>query len=70
MKKYLLGLGAMLVGAGLMLMFVLIVEMGIEPEYFACDDNSKSFVTHCETTKLDCAWTRTSVSCVKKGLFW
>ena len=69
MKKYLFGLGAMLVGAGLMLMFVVILEMGIKPEHFACDD-SELLLTHCETTKLDCAWTSTSVSCVKKGLFW
>ena len=78
MKKYLFGLGAMLVGAGLM--FVLMhgevsAEIGkvydkLEP--FVCsEDNYASVVTpsvfHCETTTLDCAISGRGISCVKRG---
>jgi hypothetical protein len=73
MKKYLLGLGVMLVGAGLMLVFNHAeVSAGSEankPEPFAC---SRKYVgdydiQHCETGYLDCAVTSSSLSCVKKG---
>ena len=71
MKKYLFGLGAMLVGAGLM--FVLMhgevsAEIGKvydKPEPFVCsEDNYASVVTpsvfHCETWQPDLwsCWTR------------
>ena len=73
MKKYLFGLGAMLVGAGLMFVFTH-TEVSAEseankPEPFAC---SRKYVgdydiQHCETGYLDCAVTSGGLSCVKKG---
>ena len=73
MKKYLFGLGAMLVGAGLMFIFTH-AEVSAEseankPEPFAC---SRKYVgdydiQHCETGYLDCAVTSSGLSCVKKG---
>jgi NAD(P)H-hydrate repair Nnr-like enzyme with NAD(P)H-hydrate dehydratase domain len=73
MKKYLFGLGAMLVGAGLMFIFTH-TEVSAEseenkPEPFAC---SRKYVgdydiQHCETGYLDCAVTSSGVSCVKSG---
>ena len=73
MKKYLFGLGAMLVGAGLMFVFTY-TEVSAEseankPEPFAC---SRKYVgdydiQHCETGYLDCAVTSSGLSCVKKG---
>jgi hypothetical protein len=72
MKKYLFGLGAVLVGVGLMFI-VTHAEVSAEieankPEPFAC---SRKYVgdydiQHCETRYLDCAVTSSGVSCVKK----
>jgi hypothetical protein len=72
-KKYLFGLGAMLVGAGLMFIFTH-TEVSAEseankPEPFAC---SRKYVgdydiQHCETGYLDCAVTSSGVSCLKRG---
>ena len=64
MKKYLFGLGAMLVGTGLM--FVLLhgeVEADSKPEMFVCPDGA---IEHCETKTLDCARVYMSISCAKK----
>jgi hypothetical protein len=73
MKKYLFGLGAMLVGAGLMFVFTH-TEVSAESEAnkaepFAC---SRQYVgdydiQHCETGYLDCAVTSSGLSCFKKG---
>ena len=73
MKKYLLGLGAMLFGGGLMFLFTH-AEVGAEddlkrPKPFVC---SVKYVgdydmQHCETEYLDCAVTSGGLSCVKKG---
>ena len=69
MKKYLFGLGAMLVGAGLM--FVLMhgeVRADGKPEPFVCSTDTSAFVNrigqgselmpliHCKTKSLDCAY--------------
>ena len=57
MKKYLFGLGAMLVGAGLM--FVLMhgeVSADSKPEPFVCSDRTETTIMaieHCETKTLD-----------------
>ena len=79
MKKYLFGLGAMLVGAGLM--FVLMhgeVSADSKPDPFDCSraDQGKDFIGdplgawHCETKTLDCGvLLGRSISCVKKGMF-
>jgi hypothetical protein len=73
MKKYLFGLGTMLVGAGLMFVFthteVRAESEANKPEPFAC---SRKYVgdydiQHCETGYLDCAVTSSGLSCVKKG---
>ena len=76
MKKYLFGLGAMLVGAGLM--FVLMhgeVSAKGEPkklEPFVCSSEASETrfsLRHCETSTLNCALVSGGVSCVKKGMF-
>ena len=76
MKKYLFGLGAMLVGVGLM--FVLMHgEVSAEgevskPERFVCSQGlmgENYYISHCETKSIDCAVFRNGVSCVKKGIF-
>ena len=74
MKKYLFGLGAMLVGAGLMFIFTH-TEVSAEseankPEPFVCSKfvNGDYFgLNHCETKTLDCAVSLESISCIKKG---
>ena len=73
MKKYLLGLGALLVVAVLMSVFTH-TEVNAEdelkrPKPFVCsvkyvDDYD---MQHCETGYLDCAVTSGGLSCVKKG---
>ena len=67
MKKYLFGLGAMVIGAGLML--VLMLE--VSPERFVCGPIEKDLygILNCETTTMDCGISRVGISCVKKGLF-
>jgi len=76
MKKYIFGLGAMLVGAGLM--FVLMHgevsadSKSSKPESFVCAEpwgSTKRYIVHCETNTLDCAIAGNAVSCVKKGMF-
>ena len=75
MKKYLFGLGAMLVGAGLMFVFTH-TEVSAEnrvktPEPFVCTGFPKKppFMFHCETTTMDCGISGEALSCVKKGMF-
>jgi hypothetical protein len=75
MKNYLFGLGAMLVGAGLM--FVLMhgevsaEDESSKPEAFVCTDDGDGgyHMFHCETKTLDCGVRGFAVSCVKKGFF-
>jgi hypothetical protein len=84
MKKYLFGLGAMLVGAGLM--FVLMHgEVSADskpevPEPFVCSeltvtspDNRNAYqipIYHCTAKNILCGLTNQgSVSCVKTGIF-
>ena len=70
MKKYLFGLGAMLVGAGLM--FVLMhgeVRADSKPDPFVCSESPTYGLWHCETKTLDCAYSNPGMSCVKKGMF-
>jgi hypothetical protein len=72
MKRYLLGFGAMLVGAGMIFVFihteVSAESEGNKPEPFAC---SRKYIgdydiQHCKTGYLDCAVTSSGVSCVKR----
>ena len=70
MKRYLFGLGAMLVGAGLM--FVLMhgeVSADSKPDPFVCSESRTYGLWHCETKTLDCAYGGPGISCVKKGMF-
>ena len=73
MKGYLFGLGAMIVGAGLM--FVLMhgaVSADGKTERFVCSEyvmGENYAISNCETKTLDCAVTGDSLSCVKKGIF-
>tara|TARA_B100000686_G_C16135082_1_gene639296 strand:- start:105 stop:326 length:222 start_codon:yes stop_codon:yes gene_type:complete len=72
MKKYLFGLGSMLVGAGLMFVFsyteVSAESEGNKPGSFVC---SRKYVgdydiQHCETRYLDCAVVSGGLACVRK----
>ena len=78
MKGYLFGLGAMIVGAGLMFVLMHVeVSADSQPERLICSGNVSSDVNiqlnrmifDCETKTLDCAVYSESVSCVKKGMF-
>jgi len=72
MKRYLFGLGAMIVGAGLM--FVLMhgeVRADSKPEKFVCSFHHAKFVNilHCQAGNLSCGVLRNGgVSCVKTGI--
>ena len=71
MKKYLFGLGAMLVGAGLM--FVLMhgeVRADSRPEKFVCSFDAEFIgIFHCQVGNLSCGVLRNGgVSCVKTGI--
>jgi hypothetical protein len=72
MEKYLLGLGAILVGAFLMSVFTH-TEVSAEnelkrPKPFVCSVKyiGDYDMQHCETGYLDCAVTSGGISCVKK----
>ena len=73
MKKYLFGLGTMLIGAGLMFVFmnteVRAESEASKPEPFVCSVKyiGDYDIQHCETGYLDCAVTSSGLSCVKKG---
>jgi hypothetical protein len=73
MKKYLFGLGTMLIGAGLMFVFmnteVRAESEASKPEPFVCSVKyiGDYDIQHCETGSLDCAVTSDSLSCIKKG---
>ena len=82
MKKYLFGLGAMLVGAGLMFVFTH-TEVRAEseaniPEPFVCstvtsfkwgEQEKPARIINCKTKHLDCgfAYKHGNVSCIKRG---
>jgi hypothetical protein len=78
MKKYLFGLGTMLVGAGLMFVFthteVSAESEASKPEPFVCSEETSlgmGFIKHCETKTLDCLVVAGSAtSCVKRGGFF
>ena len=80
MKQYLFGLGAMIVGAGLM--FALMhgeVRADGKPEPFVCSTDTSAFVNrlgqgshhisiiHCKTKNIDCGYDYQTgnISCVK-----
>jgi len=73
MKKYLFGLGATLVGAGLMFVFTH-TEVSADsemnkPEPFVCSEKSNAFhnrrIVNCKTKTTECAVLSMGVSCVK-----
>ena len=77
MKGYLFGLGAMLVGAGLM--FVLMhgeVSADSKPEPFVCSEAVESIfqgeavhnLWHCQIANMSCGLSARGISCEKKGL--
>ena len=80
MKKYLFGLGAMLVGAGLM--FVLMHgEVSADnkakvPEPFVCSEAIEAVfqgeavhnLWHCQIANMSCGLSAKGISCEKKGL--
>jgi hypothetical protein len=75
MKKYLFGLGAMLIGAGLMFVFphteVSAESEASKPESFVCSDYAEGenfLIAHCETKTIHCAVIGIgNISCVKSG---
>jgi len=77
MKGYLFGLGAMLVGAGLM--FVLMhgeVRADRKPEPFVCSEVVESIfqgeavhnLWHCQIANMSCGLSAKGISCEKRGL--
>ena len=77
MKKYLFGLGGMLVGAGLM--FVLMkgeVRAEVKPEPFVCSEAVESIfqgeavhnLWHCQIANMSCGLSAKGISCEKKDL--
>ena len=74
MKKYLFGLGAMLVGAGLM--FVVMhgeVSADSDPERFVCslppEHTEYVKIFHCQVGNMSCGVLRNGgLSCVKTGI--
>ena len=77
MKKYLFGLGAMLVGAGLMFVFIKgEVRAEVKPEPFVCSEAVESIfqgeavhnLWHCQIANMSCGLSAKGISCEKKGL--
>ena len=77
MKQILFGLGAMVVGSGLM--FILMqgeVKADVKPESFVCSEAIESIfqgeaihnLWHCQTTDMSCGLSAGGISCVKKDL--
>ena len=69
MKKYLLGLGAMLVGAGLMFVFTHTEVRAEDTKEANCTSHKISFsrgtVEYCKIEDLTCAISAQGISCVK-----
>ena len=77
MKKFLFGLGTMLVGAGLMFVFIKgEVRAEVKPEPFVCSEAVESIfqgeavhnLWHCQITNMSCGLSAKGISCEKKGL--
>ena len=77
MKKYLFGLGGMLVGAGLMFVFIKgEVRAEVKPEPFVCSEAVESIfqgeavhnLWHCQIANMSRGLSAKGISCEKKGL--
>jgi len=77
MKGYLFGLGAMLVGAGLMFIFMRgEVKANVKPEPFVCSEAIEAVfqgdavhnLWHCQIANMSCGLSARGISCEKKGL--
>jgi len=77
MKGYLFGLGAMLVGAGLMFIFMRgEVKANVKPEPFVCSEAIETVfqgeaihnLWHCQIANMSCGLSARGISCEKKGL--
>ena len=77
MKGYLFGLGAMLVGAGLMFIFMRgEVKANVKPEPFVCSEAIEAVfqgdavhnLWHCQIANMSCGLSAKGISCEKKGL--
>ena len=77
MKRFLFGLGGIVVGAGLM--FLLMrgkLKAEVEPEPFVCSQVVESMfqgeavhnLWHCQNANMSCGLSARGISCVKKGL--
>jgi hypothetical protein len=77
MTKYLFGLGGMVVGAGLMFIFMEgEVKAEVTPEPFVCSEAVESVfqgeavhnLWHCQIANMSCGLSAKGISCEKKGL--
>ena len=76
MKKYLFGLGAMLVGAGLMFIFTHAEVSAEEDKLKKIDTDCRVFVTqvgvpgeYCKIKDLTCVSSPNGISCVRGSMF-
>ena len=77
MKKFLFSLGTMLVGAGLMFIFMRgEVKANVKPEPFVCSEAIEAVfqgeavhnLWHCQIANMSCGLSARGISCEKKGL--
>ena len=77
MKKLLFSLGTMLVGAGLMFIFMREeVKANVKPEPFVCSEAIEAVfqgeavhnLWHCQIANMSCGLSARGISCEKKGL--
>ena len=77
MKNFLFNLGAMLVGAGLMFIFMRgEVKANVKPEPFVCSEAIEAVfqgeavhnLWHCQIANMSCGLSAKGISCEKKGL--
>ena len=77
MKKFLFSLGSMLVGVGLMFIFMRgEVKANVKPEPFVCSEAIETVfqgdaihnLWHCQIANMSCGLSARGISCEKKGL--
>ena len=77
MKKFLFSLGSMLVGAGLMFIFMRgEVKANVKPEPFICSEAIEAVfqgeavhnLWHCQIANMSCGLSAKGISCEEKGL--
>jgi len=69
MKGYLFGLGAMLVGAGLMFVLMHGEVSAEDNNKVKCENLLRGSFMYCKINDLTCVMERRGISCVKSGIF-